>query len=99
MQSAIHEGYEYQDYFSVSIILQLMLQRKDAEIIVDRKDFNGDKFDDLKVKLSNGLSILTRKVPITLQKVTCQMEMDMILRYTIFLHLGKREKNPKIILR
>ena len=48
MQSAIHEGYEYQDYFSVSIILQLMLQRKDAEIIVDRKDFNGDKFDDYK---------------------------------------------------
>ena len=56
MQSAIHEGYEYQDYFSVSIILQLMLQRKDAEIIVDRKDFNGDKFDDLKVKLSNGIT-------------------------------------------
>ena len=56
MQNAIHEGYEYQDYFSVSIILQLMLQRKDAEIIVDRKDFNGDKFDDLKVKLSNGIT-------------------------------------------
>lgn len=33
-----------------------MLQRKDAEIIVDRKDFNGDKFDDLKVKLSNGIT-------------------------------------------
>ncbi len=56
MQNAIHEGYEYQDYFSVSIILQLMLQRKDAEIIVDRKDFNGDKFDDLKVKLSNRIT-------------------------------------------
>ena len=28
MQSPIHEGYEYQDYFTVSIILQLMLTVK-----------------------------------------------------------------------
>lgn len=54
MQSAIHEGYEYQDYFTVSIILQLMLRQTDAEIIIDRKDFSGDKFDDLKVKTPNG---------------------------------------------
>ena len=47
MQSPIHEGYEYQDYFTVSIILQLMLQQIDAELIIDRKDFSGDKFDDL----------------------------------------------------
>lgn len=53
MQSAIHEGYEYQDYFTVSIILQLMLCQTDAEIIIDRKDFSGDKFDDLKVKTPN----------------------------------------------
>ena len=53
MQSAIHEGYEYQDYFAVSIILQLMLFQTDAEIIIDRKDFSGDKFDDLKVKTSD----------------------------------------------
>lgn len=52
MQSAIHEGYEYQDYFSVSIILQLIMQQTDAEIVIDRKDFKGDKFDDLKVKTS-----------------------------------------------
>lgn len=37
MQSPIHEGYEYQDYFTVSIILQLMLKQTDAEIIIDRK--------------------------------------------------------------
>lgn len=54
MQSPIHEGYEYQDYFTVSIILQLMLKQTDAEIIIDRKDFSGDKFDDLKVKTPNG---------------------------------------------
>ena len=56
MQSAIHEGYEYQDYFSVSIILQLMIYRTEAEIIIDRKDFGGDKFDDLKIKSSNGIT-------------------------------------------
>lgn len=56
MQSAIHEGYEYQDYFTVSIILQLMLHRTDAEIIVDRKDFGGDKFDDLKVKMHDNIT-------------------------------------------
>ena len=54
MQSPIHEGYEYQDYFTVSIILQLMVQQIDAELIIDRKDFRGDKFDDLKLKMSNG---------------------------------------------
>ena len=53
MQSSIHEGYEYQDYFTVSIILQLMLRQINAEIIIDRKDFRGDKFDDLKVKTPN----------------------------------------------
>ena len=50
MQSPIHEGYEYQDYFTVSIILQQMLHQTEAELIIDRKDFVGDKFDDLKMK-------------------------------------------------
>lgn len=54
MQSPIHEGYEYQDYFTVAIILQLMIHQTDAELIIDRKDFSGDKFDDLKVKTPNG---------------------------------------------
>lgn len=52
MQSPIHEGYEYQDYFAVSTILQLMLHKTEA--VIDRKDFSGDKFDDLKVKTPNG---------------------------------------------
>ena len=56
MQSKIHEGYEYQDYFTVSIILQLMLKQTDAEITIDRKNFNSDKFDDLKVMTSNGIT-------------------------------------------
>ena len=56
MQSPIHEGYEYQDYFTVSIVLQLMLRQTDAEIIIDRKGFNGDKFDDLKVVKPNGIT-------------------------------------------
>lgn len=56
MQSVIYEGYEYQDYFSVSIILQLMIHRTETEIIIDCKDFGGDKFDDLKLKSSNGIA-------------------------------------------
>lgn len=56
MQSAIHEGYEYQDYFTVSIILQLMLKQTDAEITIDRKNFNGDKIVDLKVMTHNGIT-------------------------------------------
>ena len=31
-----------------------MVQQIDAELIIDRKDFSGDKFDDLKLKMSNG---------------------------------------------
>ena len=56
MQSAIHEGYEYQDYFTVLVILELILHNISAEIKIDRKDFNGDKFDDLKVKSANGIT-------------------------------------------
>lgn len=31
-----------------------MLHQTDSELIIDRKDFSGDKFDDLKVKAPNG---------------------------------------------
>ena len=31
-----------------------MVQQIDAELIIDRKDFSGDKFDDLKLKMPNG---------------------------------------------
>lgn len=51
-----HEGYEYQDYFTVLIILELILHHTDAEIIVDKKDFEGDKFDDLKVITDNDIT-------------------------------------------
>lgn len=54
MLSALHEGYEYQDYFSVAIIIELILEQIDAEIVIDRKEFKGDKFDDLKVITSRG---------------------------------------------
>lgn len=94
MQSPIHEGYEYQDYFTVSIILQLMVQQIDAELIIDRKDFSGDKFDDLKLKMPNGntefqIKYSDEENPINLLKMTWQMVMDMILRYVIFSLLGK----------
>ena len=91
MQSPIHEGYEYQDYFTVSIILQLMLYQTDAELIIDRKDFSGDKFDDLKVKTPNSITEYQIKYSDdeSSHKLTWQMAMDMILRYAIFSLLGK----------
>lgn len=45
----MHEGYEYQDYFTVSMILQLMICQTDAKIVIDRKNGEKDKFDDLKI--------------------------------------------------
>ena len=104
MQSPIHEGYEYQDYFTVSIILQLMLKQTDAEIIIDRKDFSGDKFDDLKVKTPNGTTEFQIKYSDDeyshkLAKDDFANGNDMIRHYAIFLLLGKREKNLKMILR
>ena len=36
MRSPIHEGYEYQDYLTVSIILQQMLRQVEAEMIIER---------------------------------------------------------------
>ena len=33
-----------------------MLRQTGAEIIIDRKDFCGDKFDDLKVKYPHGIT-------------------------------------------
>ena len=104
MQSPIHEGYEYQDYFTVSIILQLMLHQTDSELIIDRKDFSGDKFDDLKVKTSNSttefqIKYSDDKSSHKLTKDDLAMVMDTILRYAIFLLLGKGEKNLNMIHR
>ena len=38
----------------LSLTLQLILLQEDAEIIIDRKDFSGDKFDDLKILTPRG---------------------------------------------
>ena len=83
MQSVIHEGYEYQDYFTVSVILELILHNISAEIKIDRKDFNGDKFDDFKVKSANGITeyqikYSDEKMFTCLQKLIFPMVMDMI---------------------
>ncbi len=44
-----HEGYEYQDYLTVAIIFDELLNRKESSFVIDRKSFSNDKFDDLKV--------------------------------------------------
>ena len=81
-----------------------MLRQTDAEIIIDRKDFSGDKFDDLKVKTPNNTTEFQIKYSDSesshkLTKDDFAMVMDMILHCAICLLLGKREKNLKMILR
>ncbi|NBJ99438.1 hypothetical protein D5282_19585 [bacterium 1xD8-48] len=44
-----HEGYEYQDYLTVAIIFDELLNHREASFVIDRKSFPNDKFDDLKV--------------------------------------------------
>lgn len=44
-----HEGYEYQDYLTVAIIFDELINRKESSFVIDRKSFSNDKFDDLKV--------------------------------------------------
>ena len=53
MLNKAHEGYEYQDFFTTAIAVDLMLRHPECELEVDSKDFKRDKFDDLKVLYSS----------------------------------------------
>ena len=53
MLNKAHEGYEYQDFFTTAIAMDLMLRHPECELEVDSKDFKRDKFDDLKVLYSS----------------------------------------------
>ena len=44
-----HEGYEYQDYLTVAIIFDELLNRREASFVINHKSFPNDKFYDLKV--------------------------------------------------
>lgn len=45
-----HEGYEYQDLLTAYFILNEILEETDSEFYIDKKEFAGDRIDDLKIK-------------------------------------------------
>lgn len=49
-----HEGYEYQDLLTVYFILKELIYDRNSKFIIDKKDNDKDKFDDLKI-ISKGL--------------------------------------------
>lgn len=49
-----HEGYEYQDLLTVYFILKEILDETNSEFIIDRKEFEGDKLDDLLIRNKEG---------------------------------------------
>ena len=50
MLNSAHKGYEYQDLLSAYFVASYIAQNKlDVEFQFDAKDFDGDKFDDLKI--------------------------------------------------
>lgn len=44
-----HEGYEYQDLLTVYFILKELIYEKNSKFIIDKKEYDYDKFDDLKI--------------------------------------------------
>jgi nucleoside-triphosphatase THEP1 len=49
-----HEGYEYQDLLTSYFILNEILQEREAEFVIDRKEYDGDNIDDLLIINKDG---------------------------------------------
>jgi hypothetical protein len=49
-----HEGYEYQDLLTAYFILKEILEENESEFAIDKKEFEGDRIDDLLIKNKNG---------------------------------------------
>jgi len=49
-----HEGYEYQDLLTAYFILNEILAENQSEFHIDKKEFGGDRIDDLKIKNKAG---------------------------------------------
>lgn len=45
-----HKGYEYQDLLTAVFIIEELLKSKDSKFIIDRKENEYDKFDDLTIE-------------------------------------------------
>ncbi len=49
-----HEGYEYQDLLTAYFILKEILEENESEFVIDKKEFQGDRIDDLLIKSKMG---------------------------------------------
>ena len=49
-----HEGYEYQDLLTTFFILKEILGENESEFVIDKKEFQGDRIDDLQIKNKTG---------------------------------------------
>lgn len=49
-----HEGYEYQDLLTAFFILKEILGENESEFVIDKKEFHGDRVDDLQIKSKTG---------------------------------------------
>ena len=49
-----HAGYEYQDLVTAFFILKEILAENESEFIIDKKEFHGDRIDDLQIKNKTG---------------------------------------------
>lgn len=50
-----HEGYEYQDLLTAYFILREILEENESEFVIDKKEFKGDRIDDLYIRNSSGI--------------------------------------------
>jgi len=55
MLNKAHEGYEYQDLLTCYFILTEIEQDQRSEFTIDKKEFQGDRLDDLSIQNSKGV--------------------------------------------
>ncbi len=84
MLNSAHKGYEYQDLLSAYFVASYIAQNKlDVEFLIDSKQIDGDKFDDLKV--FDGEKVLYRQIKFS--EKHCLEKKDFLKRGYPYLYL------------
>ncbi|ABG60199.1 ATP-binding protein [Cytophaga hutchinsonii] len=52
--NSAHQGYEYQDLLVAYFILKEIIEERDSSFFIDKKEYDGDTFDDLTIENNNG---------------------------------------------
>lgn len=84
MLNSAHKGYEYQDLLSAYFVASYIAQNKlDVEFLIDSKQIDGDKFDDLKI--FDGEKVLYRQIKFS--EKHCLEKKDFLKRGYPYLYL------------